>query len=380
MHPPSRIILNNSHNLTTITVMDVWARLVSKDNHLQLLSLDRVKATSKNLLHQIYWKNIYQKQGEYSAEMGQLEAKLSVEVVRTFRNITDLFDNKACQNDAGAARMSGPILKLFLRDVSSCIAWTQRINTLALSVGKCEAKIADISSGKPKYSTIFKGTEFGAANERRLWLKMMVQYPSGNEIQFVPPICFLRLGRTELLATTQLAPIMVEILDSRPYSNDSCQDSGFISLGTKSGETGSTSQMSFKPADLLNSTIFSIKTEGVEVFFSENFPLTFSSISMADTLSKIRKVHQGVGLVSVCLARMECLNFNVNLDEHNIDNYPVLFPPTVWISGKSTLPIEFNIHAFHVKLLDEQTGLQPVTTRQVNFLLLLMISLVYSMV
>ena len=72
----------------------------------------------------------------------------------------------------------------------------------------------------------------------------------------------------------------------------------------------------------------------------------------------------GIGILKVTLPMVQCFNSSGVVEEDSLSQFPVLFPPAVWISGKNTLPLSLNLEGFKVGLHEELTGLDSVSTRK----------------
>ena len=384
MHPPSKIILNNSHNSVSATVLEYWSRIVYKDQQNKLVNLQNLKLTGKKLLFKNHWKNIYQKQGDVHLELVNLEGRISVHTVAIVKQVLHALTFGEKRPGENTIEDFGPVLLCFCSQLSTTFTWTSRINTISLSVGELEMRFANIILPyKPKVSLIFKGNRAANQSSRisnegkssESWINLILQFPSGADTQFVPPIFYIMLGRSDCIFYPGMVPL-IQAVSTTELSTDPgarCEDSGFRSFDAtlkKEQEVQIKESKNFAP-EILKSTIFNIKAEPANIYFCEEFSMAFSSEDILESISKLTSMKPGLGIINVGLPSFECFNSNGLVEEESLQQFPVLFPPAVWISGKNTLPLSLNLAEFQVLLVGETSSLLPVSTRKNSLLIIL---------
>lgn len=377
MHPPSRIILNNSHNSLAATVMEAWGRILYRDQQFKLATVDKIKINTRSLLFKNYWKNIYQKQGDFHLELEKIDAKVSVPAVKTCEDVLQFLRMRERTGEERRFDGAGPVVSLLCSRVAGTFTWTSRIYTVGLEIGDVEAKFANVvQSFKPKFALIFKGNPsmLGGPNNSGdntgPWMNLILQFPSGPETQFVPPIFYLRLGSSDFFFYPALSSILRSFNSTDQGGTESvvpkCEDSGFRSFdATLKADPEKTHETRDLFPELLKSAIINVKCETFNAYTCEDFSLAFSSETVTETISKLSTMKPGTSILRVGLSRVQCFNTNGLVDEGSLQQFPVLFPPAVWISGKNTLPLSLDLEGFEVALLEEGTRLVPVSTRQV---------------
>ena len=186
MHPPSPIILNNCHTSSSLVATEGWARLLlpavptmtaspkttssgansQVTNTIQLATLDRIKLTNRTLLFQDYWKNIYQKHGELSVDVHQLDAWISHSSLRHVRLVYSVIygsyrsgDHSFPNEVSSDACTESQVIHASAAKVSATFVWTSKIATLSVSLGPVLLKhtLSTAPPHKPKYFVFFKG-------------------------------------------------------------------------------------------------------------------------------------------------------------------------------------------------------------------------------
>ena len=417
MHPPSPIILNNCHSSVSLVASESWARLRNQKSNecFQVATVEKFKLINRTLLFQECWKNIYQKQGEFSLDIDQIEAWISASALKNIRLLySSFYGRKFDSIDAAKASSEplnlgddkGEIIHASIAKLSNNLTWTSKINTVGISIGLTQLRFyaaTSVSSPqKPKYFVFFKGHPHLCgkdsvdkhAGEGSDWLHAVLQYPAGEDLQFVPPIVFTRLGRTDILLFTSIIPILLDLslgLNVHPEevnTGTKVDDSGFKSANesfidqrsdSKHGNTkASTANMSdINPGlyrkstvkdmytDLIRSCIVNVKMERTNIYIVESLNFAFASESVAESLNKISSLKPWLGILRVGLPLVQCYNSNIQIGDESLSQYPILFPPTVWIAGKNTLPLALNMDGFEVDILENKPLLTPVSFRNI---------------
>ena len=309
MHPPSKIILNNSHNSVTTSVLDAWARIINKDQQIKLATVEKFKLTGRTLLYQNYWKNIYQKQGDVLFTMDKLEGRLSLQAITTCREVVRILQRRGDSRDSVEDKFEpgGPVVSASCAHLSFNFTWTSRIYTLATQVAEAEMKFANlVPPYKPKYALMFRGHSYPGskvAGGNDTWIHLILQFPSGPETQFVPPILFLRMGSADFFFVPGLIPLLKSLLGPEPQEPallTGCEDSGFRSSEPAGG--GDPVDKRCWPSkevlpELIKSAIVNVKTEALNLYTSEEFSLAFTSDSMTETVNKLTTIKAGIGIL-----------------------------------------------------------------------------------
>jgi hypothetical protein len=405
MHPPSKVILNNCHNAYSATFMEFFCRLVHNDGHssFKVASVEKLKLTSKSLLFKPYWKNIYQKQGDIHVELEALRGRLSAGAVlagqEIFTHLTSLSPSQAAPDRSktvSAADLAGSRLKAVVGRAQCSWTWTSRISTVSLLVDSLVSRCEQTAAGRerPVCATVFtglqqRGGEAGQPHaadhwpstpgkaERDVpvvpWLRLLLQFPVSAEIQFVPPIVVVNLSPTRLVLAPGLASLCRALFD--PVLPDQQQqhmaslskgaaDSGFKSVeaGYSATEPESATPVSHSLlfSELLRSAIIKVKTDEFAIFLAEDLGVSGPAESVEDTLKLLRP---GLTVLRLDLPKVEAFNSGARIDPSLFQQHPVLFPPSVWISGKDTLPVSVNLTGFQIRVGEAGQILAPVSTR-----------------
>jgi hypothetical protein len=208
------------------------------------------------------------------------------------------------------------------------------------------------------------------------WLQLLLQFPVSTEIQFVPPILVVSLNPTRLALSPGLMSEVRDVLvPSQPHQQQqlvlparntkgAADDSGFKSFeGANSGpeqEPSTTAARSLFISDLLRSAIIKVKTEEFGIYLVEDLMVNRNADSFEDTLRLLRPE---LTVLRVDLPKIEAFSSGGRIDQSLFQQHPVLFPPSVWISGKDTLPVSVNLTGFQIIVGTERKLLAPVSTR-----------------
>jgi hypothetical protein len=391
LHPPSKMILNSCHNTYSATFMEFFCRLVQGDKHIKLASVNRLKIALKSLLLRPYWKNVYQKHGDVQVEVEALKMRVSVGSVRTGQAIIAslLTASPAVTQPEDPVELSGPSLKAVMIRGQGSRTWTSRIITMSLTVDTLTASYEEASSkcGRPTAAVVFSGVqqkgesgqpqpEHGPSTpgkaERDVpvqpWLRVLVQYPAGAEIQFVPPILSVSLGSTKAVVAPGLV-VQVRALLAAHQSQDQPAAVGTGDSGFRSVEAGrdvadvepSTLSRSLFLSELLRSAIVKVKTEGFSVYLVQKFTFGCAADCVEKTVRQL--LGKDPTLLRIDLPRIEAFSSGGRIDPSLLQQHPVLFPPSVWISGKDTLPVSINLTGFQIVEGEEKQLIAPVSTK-----------------
>jgi hypothetical protein len=77
----------------------------------------------------------------------------------------------------------------------------------------------------------------------------------------------------------------------------------------------------------------------------------------------LRLLRPGLTVLRLDLPKVEAFNSGARIDPSLFQQHPVLFPPSVWISGKDTLPVSVNLTGFQIRVGEAGQILAPVSTR-----------------
>ena len=411
MHPPSPILLNNCHSSITLIATESWARLQQESNQcFQLAAVEKFKIVQRTLLFQDYWKNIYQKQGEINIDIDQIESWISANAIQNLRSLYKSFVARKTPtpglSDYESNVTDGQIINMSATKLSSAFTWTSKMNTIGLSIGPTQLRYTVVppgSSHKPKYFVFFKGHPSVAKHADSYgvngsdWLHCVLQYPASEDLQFVPPIVYFRLSRTELLLFTSAVPILLDLSKGFDIATDEASiqkvdDSGFKSANesldqrseSKAPETktSTTNLGESNPSvarksivkeiytDLIRSAIVNVKMDRFNIFIVESLNFTFASESVTESLNKITSLKPWLGILRVGLPLIQCTNSNVQVTVDSLAQFPILFPPTIWIAGKNTLPLALNMDGFEIDILENKPLLMPVSFRYLYLIFL----------
>ena len=397
LHPPSKMILNNCHNIYSVTFMEFFGRMVQNENSIKLVSIEKLKLSSKSLLLKPYWKNVYQKHGDIHLEIEALKGRISVGTVQAGQAILSYLLPSAAATrvvEGSEVGLSDPRLKVVIARAKGSWTWTSRISTVSAVVDSIVTTYEEVAlSGRPHISaTVFSGLqqkgEIGqppadhwpstpGKAEREVpispWLRLLVQFPVGAEIQFVPPILMVTLNASRMvLAPGLLAQCRAGLRpSSRTAADQQLAAKGAADSGFKSVEAGNILlQQEQLPtplgrslflSELLRSAIIKVKSEEFRVYLVKELEVSCSADCIEDTVRRLRSKHI---VLLVDLPKVEAFNSGGRIDTSLFQQHPVLCPPSVWISGKDTLPISVNLTGFQILVVGEEKQLlAPISTK-----------------
>ena len=388
MHPPSKVILNNCHHNNSLDLNNVWLKLNFEKESVRILTADRVSLNQRNLLYQQFWKNIYQKQCESSVKVDSCQINISlpqlvmvsqlidhVRSVSSSPEIQDLLDH--CRDP------DQPLICCVVSNLSFSLTQTRELLTSLLAIDSLSVSLKGPTNTKPV--PIFNGlsqksnrninvSHPGQSPGKALpdessskWLILGLQWPIVPLQHEAPTMFRFFLGETFLLFEPKLSRVVkfATLYSSQKKPSLRGLDRESIKSEEKGLKLKTEPRKEISFFQCLTGTVVDVKLGSFCLYFCDKSLSEVSGQSVSDVVIRAARAKREYNMINVQLASGEVHNVSCRVDLSQYTQFPVLFPPAVWTSGKDNFPWVISLNGFFIGRINETNFteiLKPVKT------------------
>ena len=390
MHPPSKVILNNCHNTINIEVSNVWLKLNLEKDSATVLTADKVSVSQKVLLYQQFWKNIYQKQLERGVKVDSCQVNISLPQLLMVSQLVDHVRSVSSPDFPAlldhCRDKEQPLISSVLSNLNFSLTQTKELSTTFLAIDSMSVSLKGRGASKPvpifnglcqKSSRNINISNYGQSPGKALpdessskWLIVGLQWPTVPLHHEAPTMCRVFLGETFLLCEPKLSNVLkfVTLYSTSSHQKRSSPrtvDNRSVRSEERGLRTKTDAKKEISLFQCLTGTVIDVKVGSVCLYFSDKSLSEVSGQTVTDVVSRAARAKREYNIINVQLDSADAHNAACRVDLAQYTQFPVLFPPAIWSSGKDNFPWVISLTGFFIGRINETNFteiLKPVKT------------------
>ena len=394
MHPPTKTILANCHSTNNIHLQDAWIKLNVEAGTptSSVLTVDRAGLSQKTLLYPQFWKNIYQKHSELEVKVETSQLDISVPQAGLVSHLLDSVLGLGLGLEfpdllAQCRDSDQPVLTAVLSNLTCGLTQTAELDTSTLALDSVSVSLRAPAQDRPV--PIFNGlcqksnrniiiSNYGLSPGKALpdessskWLIFGLQWPRVPLRHETPTMIRVSLGETFLLCEPKLSQVVkvATVYASQRKASPRAPDNNRSIRSEDRGvrpkpESGDPlEEISF--FQCLSGTVVDMKVGSVCLYFTDKSLSGVSGQNVREVVMRAARAKREYNVINVQLTSGDVHNAACKVSLSQYNQFPVLFPPAVWSSGKDNFPWIISLSGFYIGRMNETNFteiLKPVNT------------------